>query len=884
MDPGRRPKVLKAYAPPEYLVGEVELAFDLDPTATRVRSKLRLRPNSKVATAGSPLKLDGENLSLENVALEGKPLAPGDYVLDEKLLTIPGVPGHPFTLEIATRCDPESNTALSGLYRSRGTYCTQCEPEGFRRIAYFPDRPDVLAVYTVRIEAPRDTTPVLLSNGNPVAAGELPGTGRHYAVWHDPFPKPSYLFALVGGNLARVSDSFITASGRKVPLGIYVEPGKEDRCAWAMESLKRAMRWDEQRFGREYDLDVFNIVAVSDFNMGAMENKGLNIFNDKLILARPDTASDADYASIESVIAHEYFHNWTGDRVTCRDWFQLCLKEGLTVFRDQEFTADTRAGPVERIVAVRMLKTHQFPEDAGPLAHPVRPGSYIEINNFYTATVYEKGAELCRMLQTFLGRDGFRKGLDLYFERHDGEAVTIEDFVDAMADASGRDLSQFMRWYNQAGTPELTCSLDYDGRRELARLLVSQVIPATPGQPRKEPMLVPLKVGLLGPNGDELPLVLEDGTTLPDGLLEVSAREQTFTFRDVPAPPVPSLLRDFSAPVRLTIILDPEQIEFLMQHDTDPFNRWQAAQTYATNLLTAAARASEPRGVVESREARRLAEALGATASMESLLPAYRAEFLRLPSESDIARELARDVDTDAVRDAREALRGMTGAVLKATLTELYDANATPGPYSPDAESAGRRSLRGTVLDLLVATGEGAEIERASRHYREASNMTDAITALAILAQVDGIVCDEALAHFYTRWQEEPLVLDKWFAVQARAAGPHSVEAVRGLLTHPSFNLKNPNRVRALIGNFVHGNPTGFNRADGAGYELLAETALAIDKFNPHMAARLLGAFESWRILDPKRRARAKAVLERLHAEKLSSDSYEIVSKTLGAT
>jgi aminopeptidase N len=878
----RRPKLLKDYSPPDYLVEEVNLDFALAPNATRVRSKLRLRPNPTVSTGGLPLKLDGEGLTLESLVLDSRPLMPDAYEIDPNSLTIPAVPGRPFTLEVVTLCDPDSNTALSGLYRSRGTYCTQCEPEGFRRITYFIDRPDVLAVYTVRIEAPRASAPVLLSNGNPVSAGDVPGTDRHFAVWHDPFPKPSYLFALVGGDLAHVADSFTTRSGRDVELGIYVERGKEDRCGWAMESLKRAMRFDEERFGREYDLDVFNIVAVSDFNMGAMENKGLNIFNDKLILARPDTASDADYASIEAVIAHEYFHNWSGDRVTCRDWFQLCLKEGLTVFRDQEFTAALRAGPVKRILDVRALKTHQFAEDAGPLAHPVRPASYIEINNFYTATVYEKGAELCRMLQTLLGRDTFRKGLDLYFERHDGQAVAVEDFVAAMADASGRDLSQFMLWYTQAGTPELACSLDYDPGGKVARLSVSQIVPQTPGQTRKEPMLIPLKVGLLGKNGDDLPLILEDGTSPPDGLIEVREREQTFRFREVPAAPIPSLLRDFSAPVRLSVSLDPEQIEFLMLHDSDPFNCWQAAQTYATNLLTAAARARDANAVTAGKEASRLAETLAATASTDSLPAGYRAEFLKLPSESDIARELARDVDTDAVHAAHEALRQAIGGHARESLGELYDRNATPGPYSPDAESAGKRALRGAALDLLVAGGEAAEIDRAVSHYRNASNMTDAITALAILAELAGDVRGEALAHFYTRWQDEPLVLDKWFAVQARAARPESVETVRALLAHPKFSLKNPNRVRALIGAFIHANPTGFNRADGAGYELLAETALKLDRFNAHVAARLLGAFESWRTLEPVRRARAKAVLERLAAEPLSTDSYEIVTKTLG--
>jgi aminopeptidase N len=879
--PVRKPKLLKDYAPPDYLIEEVELDFALDPKATRVASKLRLRPNPKVATRGRPLVLDGESLALQSVALDGKRLGPEDYRLTGASLTVPSVPAQPFTLEIVTLCDPDANTALSGLYRSRGTYCTQCEPEGFRRITYFLDRPDVLAVYTVRIEADRATTPVLLSNGNPIAQGEVPGTGRHFAIWHDPFPKPSYLFALVGGDLACVPDSFVTKSSRQVALAIYVEPGKEDRCGWAMESLKRAMRWDEERFGLEYDLDVFNIVAVSDFNMGAMENKGLNIFNDKLVLARPDTASDADYASIEGVIAHEYFHNWTGDRVTCRDWFQLCLKEGLTVFRDQEFTADTRSGPVERIAAVRMLKTHQFPEDAGPLAHPVRPASYIEINNFYTATVYEKGAELCRMLQTLLGRDGFRQGLDLYFERHDGEAVTVEDFVDAMADASGRDLSQFMLWYTQSGTPELACSLDYDPHAKTARLAVSQVIPPTPGQTKKEPMLIPLKVGLIGANGDQLPLKLSGGAPLSDGMVEVTEREQVFEFRDVPSPPTPSLLQGFSAPVRLTSSLDPDQIEFLMMHDSDPFNRWQAAQTYAVNLLTAAARGNE--AMVRGKEAARLAQALGATAGDETLQAAYRAEFLKLPSEADIARELARDVDTDAVHEARETLRATIGKEIRQRLTELYALTAPTGPYSPDPSSAGLRALRNATLDLLVATGDPSEVTRAERHYREAANMTDAITALSILSHVEGPTRDQALDDFYARWQDEPLVLDKWFAVQARAARPDAVETVEALLAHPKFSLKNPNRIRALIGSFVHGNPTGFNRADGAGYRLLGAQALDIDRFNPHVAARLLGAFESWRTLEPGRQARAKAVLEDLASKSLSTDSYEIVTKTLGA-
>ena len=566
--------------------------------------------------------------------------------------------------------------------------------------------------------------------------------------------------------------------------------------------------------------------------------------------------------------------------MTCRDWFQLCLKEGLTVFRDQEFTEDVRMGPVMRIITARLLKTRQFPEDAGPLAHPVRPGSYIEINNFYTATVYEKGAEVCRMLQTLLGRDMFRKGLELYFERHDGAAATVEDFVSAMADASGRDLSQFMLWYTQSGTPELACSLDYDAHAKTARLKISQVVPPTPGQPSKEPMHIPLKVGLIGANGDELPLKL-DGEIPSDGLLEVTEREQVFEFHDVPTPPTPSLLRDFSAPVRLTTSLDSNQIEFLMMHDSDPFNRWQAAQTYATNLMTAAARNGLDTGPVTGLEAGHLAQSLAATVRDETFVPAYRAEGLKLPAESDIARELAHNVDTDAIHAARDALRAKIGETIGDTLAELYDATATQGPFSPDPASAGLRALRNAALDLLVATQKPEEINRAMRHYREATNMTDSILALSMLSHLDAPTREEALEDFYARWKDEPLVLDKWFAVQARAARPDCVETVGALLAHPKFSLKNPNRVRALIGSFVQANPPGFNRADGEGYRLLAAQALEIDRINPHVAARLLGAFESWRILEPGRRRHAKAALEGLARQKLSTDSYEIVTKTL---
>ena len=631
-----------------------------------------------------------------------------------------------------------------------------------------------------------------------------------------------------------------------------------------MDSLKRAMRWDEERFGREYDLDVFNIVAVSDFNMGAMENKGLNIFNDKLVLARPDTASDADYNSIEGVIAHEYFHNWTGDRVTCRDWFQLCLKEGLTVFRDQEFTADLGRAPVKRILDVRMLKSHQFPEDAGPLAHPVRPALLYRDQQFLHGDGLREGRRArAACSQTLLGRDGFRNGLDLYFDRHDGEAATVEDFVAAMADTTGRDLVA-VHALVQSGRHARACLLASTTMRARSRRDCRSTRSCR--RPRVRPARSRCRSrsssGSSGSNGDDLPLELADGTKLSDGLIEVTEREQIFTFRDIPTAPTPSLLRDFSAPVRLTISLDPDQIEFLMMNDSDPFNRWQAAQSYATNLLTAAARDGGSAEPVTGKEAIRLAQALGTTAAETSLSTAYRAEFLKLPSESDIARELGKNVDPDAVRKAYVTLRATVGRKIQPALAEIYDAAAMSGPFSPDAESAGKRALRSAILDLLAGTGERSEIDRALRHYREASNMTDAIAAFSILSHLDAR--DEVLADFYRRWEDEPLVLDKWFTVQARATRPDSVETVQGLLSHPKFSLKNPNRVRALIGSFVNGNPTGFNRADGAGYEFLASSALQIDRFNPHMAARLLGAFESWRTLEPRRQALAKSSLRQL--------------------
>jgi len=795
-------------------------------------------------------------------------------------LTIAQPPHRPFRLEIETLVDPSANTQLSGLYRSGAIYCTQCEAEGFRRITYFPDRPDVMAVYTTRIEADKGAAPVLLANGNLTASGDIAGTSRHFAVWHDPFPKPSYLFALVGGTLGRVEDRFRTMSGRDVTLRIYVEPGKEDRCAHAMDALKRSMRWDETAFGREYDLDIFMIVAVSDFNMGAMENKGLNIFNDKYVLASPQTATDGDFERIEAIIAHEYFHNWTGNRITCRDWFQLCLKEGLTVFRDQEFSADMRSRAVERISDVRGLRAHQFVEDAGPLAHPVRPALYHEINNFYTSTVYEKGAEVVRMIKTLLGPDKFREGMDLYFTRHDGEAATIEQFVQCFADVSERDLSQFMLWYSQAGTPEVVVTGHYNAHARSYRLDVAQTVPPTPGQLEKAPMGIPLAVGLVGRDGRDLPLQLDGGGKVERGVLTLTRPAETFVFGDVGEPPVPSLNRGFSAPIKLVANLSADDLRFLAAHDNDSFNRWQALQTLATRLLvdnTAARRA----GAAERRDPG-LTDAFAAILADGTLEPAYVALMLTLPGEADIAREIGRDVDPEAIFAARIQLLAALGGELGAPLFDHYRRLAESGPYSPDAVSAGRRALRNTCLDLLVATRRPDAITLAARQYQAADNMTDRMAALSTLSLCDVPERTAALADFYTRYADDPLIIDKWFSLQATIPEPATLDRVKALTVHPAFSFANPNRVRALISTFAMGNQKEFNRADGAGYAFVVDTVLALDPKNPQVAARLLSALKSWRVLEPGRRGLAEQALQRVAAAPtLSPDVADIAQRAL---
>jgi aminopeptidase N len=872
-----QPIRLKDYRPPDWLVDTVDLDVALHPTQTRVRVTLSLKPNPQSAAAA--LVLDGDGLTLVSLKLDGAVLPPDSYIATPDRLTIPQPPHAPFRLEIETLVDPSANTQLSGLYRSSATYCTQCEAEGFRRISYFPDRPDVMAVYSTRIEADRNEAPVLLANGNLAAQGDLPGN-RHFALWRDPHPKPSYLFALVGGQLACVDDRFVTMSGRAVALKIFVEPGKQDRCGYAMDSLKRSMRWDEQAFGREYDLDVFMIVAVSDFNMGAMENKGLNIFNDKYVLASAATATDGDFAGIESVIAHEYFHNWTGNRITCRDWFQLCLKEGLTVFRDQEFTADQRSRAVKRIADVRHLRNAQFVEDAGPLAHPVRPELYKEINNFYTSTVYEKGAEVVRMVKGLVGAEAFRAGMDLYFVRHDGHAATIEQFIQCFAEMSGRDLTQFMHWYSQAGTPQVTANGRYDAAAKTFTLECAQMLSPTPGQPVKEPMTIPRAFGLVGADGRDLPLILAGGDTLDRGVLVLTKAAESFVFTDVPARPVPSINRGFSAPIKLVSDLSADDFSFLAAHDTDAFNRWQAIQTLALRLIidtVAALRAGKA-----ARADAALIAALAAILADRALEPAFVALALNPPGEADIAREIGTDIDPDAIVRARAGLRAAIGERLGGALTEAYERMTVAGPYTPDAASAGRRSLRNACLDLLAATGGADAILRAWQQYQTADNMTDRMAALATLSLHDCLERERALADFYARHANDALIVDKWFGLQAMIPEEKTLARVRALAQHPAFSLANPNRVRALMGSFASANQSQFNRADGAGYDFVAEIVLVLDAKNPQVSARLATAFRSWRTMEPARRSRAEAALQRIKASaSLSRDLADIIERAL---
>jgi aminopeptidase N len=871
---------LKDYKPAAYLIDKVDLDVVLEPTRTRVRAKLKIRHNPAWTGRAPVLELDGEQLALESVKLDGVLLSASAYVVSKTSLSIKNVPSKPFTLETVVTINPEANTALQGLYRSRGIYCTQCEAQGFRHITYFLDRPDVLAIYTVRIEAAVGDASVLLSNGNPLERGTLDSGRRHYAVWHDPHPKPCYLFALVGGNLATFASSFRTSTGRDVALTIYVEPGKQSRCAWAMDSLKRSMRWDEERFGRVYDLDVFNIVAVSDFNMGAMENKGLNIFNDRLVLASPDTATDAAYADIERVIAHEYFHNWTGNRITCRDWFQLCLKEGLTVYRDQEFSADQRSSVVQRIADVRTLKARQFPEDGGPLAHPVRPDHYIEINNFYTATVYEKGAELVRMIATMLGPKDFRRGMDLYFKRHDGDAATVEDFIACFAAVSKRDLSQFMIWYGQAGTPSLVCNLRYDARAKTADLTVEQVLAPTPGQPKKRPLHMPIRLGLLGRDGHDIALEGANGVRIHDGVIELTKRAETVRFTNVPTRPVLSLLRGFTAPVNLTLAQTDADLEFLMAHDGDGFNRWQATQDAASRILVSHVKALKSGQRPANPKA--FVAALGQILNDPKLEPAFKAQILMLPSEAAIARAIGRDIDLALIHSACKGLRRAVAVGLEETLVALFERHAIKGAFAPTAAQMGQRALRNQALALLAVLRRPTDVERVARQFKAARNATEEVAALAILAEIPGPARAAALERFYARWKSDHLVIDTWFSIQAAASAPSSLTAVKRLTRHPLFSMTNPNKVRSVLFTFAANNPVNFNRPDGAGYHYIADRVAELDGINPQVAARLVGTFRSWRTMEPVRRAAAKKALVQLAKTKsLSRDVFEILTKMM---
>ncbi|HTQ34306.1 MAG TPA: aminopeptidase N [Stellaceae bacterium] len=879
-----QPTLLAEYRPPDFVIDAVELDFTLGEDETLVESHLKLRRNPAAgATSGAPnppLRLDGEELTLKSIMLDGAPLHPERYRVEaDDDLTIFDPPDA-FTLEIVVVIKPQLNTALSGLYTSGGNFCTQCEAEGFRRITWFLDRPDVSATYRVRITADKARYPVLLSNGNPEQQGDLPD-GRHCAIWVDPHPKPSYLLALVAGDLVALKDEFTTMSGRKVALAIWVRRGDEDKCGHAMDSLKASMRWDEETYGLEYDLDVFNIVAVSDFNMGAMENKGLNVFNTRYVLAKPDTATDTDYENIEGVIGHEYFHNWTGDRVTCRDWFQLSLKEGLTVFRDQQFSADMGSAAVCRINDVRALRASQFPEDAGPLAHPVQPQSYLRIDNFYTATVYNKGAELIRMMHTLLGLEGFRRGMDLYIARHDNSAATIPDFVAAMQDASGVDLGDFSRWYHQAGTPEITVEDHYDAASKSYELTVSQRTPPTPGQPEKDPVPVPIAMGLLGPNGDEMPTRL-DGEAGPQAgtrLLVSGAARQTFRFVDVPAPPVPSLLRGFSAPVKLQgMPLD--RLKFLAIHDTDPVARWDAGQRAAITVLLERVALRRDGKALPPLDAD-LVAAMRHTLANAADDPAFAAEALTLPSETTLADEMD-VVDIEGIHAVREEARASLAASLATALGETYRQLADPGLYKTDSASIGKRALRNACLGYLAAGNPAGGARLAKLQFDAQQNMTDVLAALTVLMDIDSTERRAALVAFYQRWQDDALVVDKWFAIQARSSLPGTIDAVKALTRHSAFTRANPNRLRALVGTFSQANQLHFHDASGAGYAFLADEVLKLDPDNPQVAARMVQALGNWRRFDAARQALMKAQLQRIHDRPgLSTNTFEMVSKSL---
>jgi aminopeptidase N len=870
------------YRPPAFWIDTVELEFDLGEDGTMVTARMALRRNEGAAAEAS-LELDGEELETLSVAVDGRVLGDDEYEVGDEVLTIPGLPDA-CTLETRVRIHPEANTQLSGLYLSSGNFCTQCEAEGFRRITWFLDRPDVMSTYRVTVRADKESYPILLSNGNRIGEADLED-GRHEVRWEDPHRKPSYLFALVAGDLASHAGDFVTASGRDVRCEIWVEPHNIDKCEHALASLIESMRWDEQEFGREYDLDLYMIVAVDDFNMGAMENKGLNIFNSKFVLARPDTATDADYENVEAVIAHEYFHNWTGNRVTCRDWFQLTLKEGLTVFRDQRFSADMGSDPVKRIEDVAMLRMRQFPEDAGPMSHPIRPESYISMDNFYTATVYEKGAEVIRMYDTLLGRDGFRQGMDLYFERHDGEAVTCDDFRSAMADANGRDLEQFERWYMQAGTPRLVATTAWDADAGTFAVTLRQEVPAGQDADSFVAMHIPVRMGLIGADGADLPLVLdgEDADGAPtERVLELAEREQTFTFTGLAgldATPVPSLLRAFSAPVTLELEEDDARLAFRLAHDADSFNRWDAGQRLYGGAILGGAAAIAAGG--EAEVSATLVDAFRAVVTDERLDGSMRALAMSLPSELELAQRMD-PVDPDALQQARKTVRRGLTEGCRAELAALWTQSKPEGAYEADRASIDRRREANAALAFLASLEDDEWTATAAAHFDGADNMTDSQSALMVLSQLDGPARESALSSFYERWKGEPLVLDKWFSIQALSGEPGAPERVADLLGHDDFNWRNPNRVRSVLGAFAMSNHAGFHAADGSGYRVVADAVIELQDANPQIASRLAGAFNQWKRYDADRQALMRAELERIAAvDGLSKDVFEIVHRAL---
>jgi len=876
---------LKDYQAPEYLIDETHLTFELFDDHSLVHAQLVMRRNPARGAGLPPLVLDGQLLELLSVKLADVDLTSSDYVLTPDSLTVQPT-SDTFTLDTSVKIHPETNTALEGLYKSSGMFCTQCEAEGFRKITYYLDRPDVMSTFTTTVIANQQDFPILLSNGNPIEAGPS-DNGRHWITWEDPFKKPAYLFALVAGDLWCIEDTFVTMTERKVTLRIYVEQENIDKCQHAMDSLKKSMRWDEEVYGREYDLDIFMIVAVNDFNMGAMENKGLNIFNSSAVLARAETATDAAHQRVEAIVAHEYFHNWSGNRVTCRDWFQLSLKEGFTVFRDAGFSSDMNSATVKRIQDVAYLRTHQFAEDAGPMAHAVRPDSFIEISNFYTLTVYEKGSEVVGMIHTLLGAEGFRKGSDLYFERHDGQAVTCDDFVKAMEDANGVDLTQFKRWYSQAGTPRLAVTESYDASANTYSLTFRQSAPTTPGQPgdEKKPFVIPVSLGLLDNTGKEIPLRLQGEATASGSsrVISVTEAEQTFTFVDVAEQPLPSLLRGFSAPVKLSFPYNRDQLMFLMQHDTDGFNRWDAGQQLSVQVLQELiAQHQKGENLVMDQ---RLVTALGAVLADDSLDQAMVAEMLSLPGEAYLT-EISEVADVDAIHAAREFARQQLASSLSDALWKRYQANrelSKKTAYVAESEHFARRALQNIALSYLMLTGKPEVLAAAIEQFDNADNMTERLTALAVL--VNSPFEDEkakALAVFAENFKDNALVMDQWFSVQAGSTLPGGLARVKALMQHPAFTLKNPNKVRALIGAFAGQNLINFHAADGSGYRFLADLVIELNGFNPQIASRQLAPLTRWRKYDSARQALMKGELERIRASgQLSPDVYEVVSKSL---